>query len=102
MNCDKCKQYGLDPKKVEFFKRKGILGKGEGDETLRRAAMLSWLEEIGLDEEEIVRWLSPGAEKKEQMRILRRLRSALLDELHDVQKRIDKTDCLLYALSSEK
>ena len=83
-----CKKYGLDPKKLEYFKKRGILGERAGDGDLERAAAI----------EEIVRYFRPETNREEKARILRGLRAELLEKLHCTQKCIDKIDCLLYAL----
>ncbi len=103
MHCGRCKKYGLDPKKMEYFERRGLFSGTEesGDEELRRAAAIAYLEEAGLSREEIVRYFSPKTDKEERVRILSGLRRKLLDSLHETQRRIDRTDCLLYTLSRE-
>ena len=93
-----CKKYGIDPKKLEYFKKRGILAERAGDGDLERAAAIEFLSAAGLKEEEIVRYFRPETDREEKARILRGLRAELLEKLHCTQKCIDKLDCLLYAL----
>ena len=43
-----CKKYWLDPKKLEYFKKRGILGERAGDGDLERAAAIEFLSAAGL------------------------------------------------------
>lgn len=65
-----CKKYGLDPKKLEYFKKRGILGERAGDGDLERAAAIEFLSAAGLKEEEIVRYFRPETDREEKARIL--------------------------------
>lgn len=102
---DICKAYKLNKKLLDKLSEKGLIeavGKTcpLSDNDVKILGDVVYLREAGFDDEQIQQFFSFGQCGRECL--LRQHREKLLGELHCCQKKLDKTDCLIYSVNNKK
>ncbi len=108
------RRFHLNLKTLQLFETSGLLkgntteaGKSDYKESdLQRASQLHFLMNAGMDLHTLKRFVSLyDAERntsEEQVRILRKCRYQLLDEIHGKQQSLDRLDYLIYKIKNQK
>ena len=95
------------------YEESGFLRGKEGDGAvdypeaeIQRACQLYSLEKAGMDPDALKRFAqllgSDGDTKEERLRILRKCRCRLLEEIHEKQQGLDRLDYLIYHIRQQK
>lgn len=100
-------RFQVNIEKLEFYERNGLLEcshfiNGAPDYTedeLRRVGLIHSLMKAGFDIDSLKKYFSlpahDGADKKEKIRLLRKQRCRLLDEIHGKQQSLDELDYMI-------
>lgn len=103
-------RFQINIEKLDFYERNGLLEcrqfiNGVPDyteEELRRVGLIHSLLKAGFDIDSLKKYFSlpahDGADKKEKVRLLRKQRFQLLDEIHDKQQSLDELDYMIEKL----
>lgn len=103
---DICSQCSLDEYELDYYKNNGIFNSDFGaeteltDEQIEILCTISFFHKTGLSRELIAAYFK--SRPCEQILILRKLRSELLDAMHEKGRLIDKVDYIIYELKSKK
>lgn len=105
------KQYRIAPDKLRRYQEQGLLQVPEdaegnchfGEAEVERLCLIKFLKGLGLGEEQLRRYLqlqqeADAVHKQEQLKILKKHRFKLLEELHTKQTNLDQLDYLMYQL----
>lgn len=111
------RNYGIALDRLKYYEANGLLhGPKTADgipdypeEELLKVGQIRFLLDAGMAEDELRRFLelsdsSAGQSmpKEEQMKILRKCRFGLLDEIHKKQQALDRLDYFLHGLQDER
>lgn len=106
-------RFQLDIEKLDFYERNGLLEcrqfiNGIPDYTedeLRRVGLIHSLLKAGFDIDSLKKFFSlpvhDGADKEEKLRLLRKQRCQLLDEIHGKQQSLDELDYMIETIRRE-
>lgn len=95
---------GISAAAIEHYRELGLLPDADEDETLRRLGEISSLAKAGVAPEKLAEnpvLLDGSAETlDERVRIMKKERFRLLDELHEKQQALDCLDCIIKQIKS--
>lgn len=106
-------RFQINIEKLDFYEKNGLLEcsrliDGVPDYTedeLRRVGLIHSLLKAGFDIDSLKKYFSlpghDGADKKEKVRLLRKQRCQLLDEIHDKQQSLDELDYMIEKIRKE-
>ncbi len=110
--CEVCRRFNLSADKINYYEKESLLrhqtdNNGEADYSqadLKRIALLNLLCKIGIDDEDLKKYFridgnSPEF-KQEQVKVLRRQRYKLLDNIHEKQQLLDQLDYLIKTIKN--
>lgn len=108
------KRFCLEIEHLHFYEEKGLLvgekmrnGTVEYSEAeLQKAVQLYFLEKAGMDFDTLKQYAVSAKENAgvvmDRVRILRKLRYRLLDEIHQKQQSLDQVDYLIHKIKNQK
>lgn len=100
-------RFQINREKLDFYEKNGLLKCGRfingvpdyTEDELRRVGIIHSLLKAGFDVDSLKRYFSLSArddtDKKEKIRLLRKQRCQLLDEIHGKQQSIDELDYMI-------
>lgn len=106
-------RFQINIEKLDFYEENGLLEcrrliDGVPDYTedeLRRVGLIHSLLKAGFDIDSLKKYFSlfghDGADKTEKVRLLRKQRCQLLDEIHDKQQSLDELDYMIEKIRKE-
>lgn len=106
-------RFQISIEKLDFYEKSGLLEyrqfiNGVPDYTedeLRRVGLIHSLLKAGFDIDSLKKYFSlpthDGEDKKEKIRLLRKQRCQLLDEIHDKQQSLDELDYMIEKIRKE-
>ena len=106
-------RFQIDIDKLKSYEENGLfshrtLADGISDYTqrdIRRISLIHSLQKFGMDTEELKKYLrlidGNTESKEEQIRILRKQRCKLLDEIHEKQQSLDELDYMISETKKE-
>ena len=90
---------GISAETLKYYQRLGLLRTESGDEALRRLGVISSLAKAGLSPEKMaenpVLFDEHEETLDERVRIMKKERFRLLDDLHEKQQSLDCLDCII-------
>ena len=103
----------LDAEMLQLYEENGLIAAGKmkdgepdyPEDELRRAAQLCVLQRAGMEREELKKLCAlhrSGACCDAQIRLLRKCRCRLLEQIHCQQQALDRLDYLIYELKNTK
>lgn len=101
-----CSHYNVTEKQFHRYAEKKIINPEDEltDEIIKKLGLVMSMERMGIDLDTIRNYLSLLTEKEknkiELIRILRKQRHRMMDELHEKQKNVDQVDYMLYELKN--
>ncbi|MCB6993126.1 MerR family transcriptional regulator [bacterium 210820-DFI.6.37] len=107
------RNYNIDTKKLILFEEKGLTGCRDKNgffdfraDDIQRISLILALQDIGMDIGDIRHYLSlcPKGDKsiEGRIRLLRKQRYRLLEEIHEKQKVLDSLDFMIYKMKEEE
>ena len=104
------KRFDIDIEKLKKYEKIGLLDfntfekDNKEEEHTQRIMLVHRLSEMGMASDMLKQYIfsRDNKNKSDSIRILRKFRSQLLDNLHDRQKQLDYLDYMLYEINQDK
>lgn len=105
-------RFQINREKLDFYEKNGLLECGRfvngvpdyTDDELRRVGVIHSLRKAGFDIDSLKRYFSlsdqSDTDKQEKLRLLRKQRCQLLDEIHGKQQSLDELDYMIDKIRS--